>query len=65
MTTSYAMKDLWHQRHRFCNDESVIEDYDEARFVLTVHAGHGGECRQSAAALRRTSTPMATGVVSG
>ncbi|MEV6096946.1 hypothetical protein [Nocardia sp. NPDC051981] len=50
------MADLWRTRHLFCTDEPAsIESLDEARFVLTDHAGHGHTCKQFHAALRRAS----------
>lgn len=50
--------DLWNERHRFCADTPPpITGLDEARYVLSVHAGHG--CNQYFAAMRRASEPIA------
>jgi hypothetical protein len=57
--TPYALKDIWNLRHQYCEDEVPIDDLDEARFVLTVHAGHGSHCRQYLTALKRASTVTA------
>jgi len=44
--------ELWRMRHRFCNDTPEPMEFDEARFVLGEHAGHGSRCFQSLAAQR-------------
>ncbi|WP_157777843.1 hypothetical protein [Nocardia terpenica] len=54
-----ATVDLWRLRHQFCeNQPSEITDFDEARFVLGEHAGHGPTCLQFSVALARTSEPL-------
>jgi hypothetical protein len=55
MSSAYA-RELWTGRHRFCNDDpGPIATLDEARFVLTSHAGHGPDCLQYHAAMARAS----------
>jgi hypothetical protein len=56
--TVYAQRELWRERHRFCTDHPPEMSFAEARFVLGEHAGHGGTCRQFAAALCRVSQPL-------
>lgn len=47
----------WDILHRVCeNDPGEIDALDEARLVLTLHAGHGPECLQYLAGLARTSS---------
>lgn len=47
----------WDIVHRFCEDDpGPIRSFEEARRVLTIHAGHGARCLQYVAALSRTST---------
>ncbi|MFJ4653821.1 hypothetical protein ACIP5Y_21350 [Nocardia sp. NPDC088792] len=55
MNHDARLKDLWGHRHRYCHDASLPMGLDEARFVLTAHAGHGHECLQFAAAMARCS----------
>lgn len=48
---------VWRERHRICEDSpQPIDSLDEARTVLSEHAGHGPGCQQYLAALSRTST---------
>jgi hypothetical protein len=55
MTTT-ADADRWRSIHQNCADTpGPITSLEQARYVLTLHAGHGGGCRQYLAALRRTS----------
>ncbi|MEV4234565.1 hypothetical protein ACIBJI_01810 [Nocardia sp. NPDC050408] len=44
------MRELWLVQSRDCNQEPVGLTYDRARFILSVHAGHGAHCRQYLAA---------------
>ncbi|WP_225725620.1 MULTISPECIES: hypothetical protein [unclassified Nocardia] len=44
------MRELWLVQGRDCTQEPIGLDYDRARFLLTVHAGHGARCRQYLAA---------------
>ncbi|MEG8181625.1 hypothetical protein [Nocardia terpenica] len=54
-----ATIDLWRLRHQFCRDTPPpIIDLDEARFVLSEHAGHEPDCRQYFAGLARASVPV-------
>jgi hypothetical protein len=52
-------RDLWLMESRDCHHEPADLTYDRARFILAVHAGHGGGCRQylaaSAYCFRRTA----------
>jgi hypothetical protein len=57
--TIAAERDLWRERHRYCADTAVFDSFDEARYVLGEHAGHGGTCLQYVAALARTTEMMA------
>jgi hypothetical protein len=54
-----AQRDLWRERHRFCTDTPMFDSFDEARYILGEHAGHGGSCLQYVAALSRTTEMMA------
>jgi hypothetical protein len=51
----YAQRELWRERHRFCGDQPPEMSFDEARFVLGEHAGHGGHCLQYLSAQHRVS----------
>ncbi|MFJ1457808.1 hypothetical protein [Nocardia wallacei] len=44
------VRDRWLMDSRDCAHEPVDLTYDRARFILAVHAGHGGSCRQYLAA---------------
>lgn len=53
-------REQWDIIHRFCDDcPTPIASLEEARRVLTVHAGHGPGCQQYLAALSRVSEVMA------
>jgi hypothetical protein len=41
---------MWLMNSRDCSHDPGELTYDRARFILTVHAGHGGGCRQYLAA---------------
>ncbi|WP_280263629.1 hypothetical protein [Nocardia wallacei] len=43
-------RDRWLMDSRDCAHEPADLTYDRARFILAVHAGHGGRCRQYLAA---------------
>lgn len=43
-------RDMWLMNSRDCSHDPGELTYDRARFILTVHAGHGGGCRQYLAA---------------
>ncbi|MCM6775843.1 hypothetical protein NDR87_17625 [Nocardia sp. CDC159] len=51
-------RDPWLAGSRDCAHEPADLSYDHARFILAVHAGHGGGCRQylaaAASCFRRT-----------
>jgi hypothetical protein len=47
--------DLWRALHRDCAADPGPPTVDQARFVLTLHAGHGGHCHQYLGALFRIS----------
>ncbi|ATL70343.1 hypothetical protein IU500_08740 [Nocardia terpenica] len=53
------IRDRWLIDSRDCSHEPSDLDYDRARFILAVHAGHGPACRQYLAAaaycFRRTA----------
>lgn len=54
-----AMLQRWDAIHRFCTDDpGMIGSLEEARRVLTIHAGHGTGCLQYLAALSRTSAVL-------
>ncbi|MCM6778005.1 hypothetical protein NDR87_31080 [Nocardia sp. CDC159] len=56
MIAPLHQRDIWAERHRFCDDTPPpIASLDEARYVLTIHAGHDGHCRQYAAAMARAT----------
>ncbi len=44
------IRELWLVQSRDCNQEPVGLSDDRARFILSVHAGHGARCRQYLAA---------------
>ncbi|WP_054816066.1 hypothetical protein [Nocardia arizonensis] len=44
------MRELWLVQSRDCAQEPLLLDDERARFVLTVHAGHGAACHQYLAA---------------
>ncbi|WP_067839271.1 hypothetical protein [Nocardia lijiangensis] len=44
------LRELWLIQSRDCTQEPQVLDYDRARFILSVHAGHGSGCRQYLAA---------------
>ncbi|RDI68573.1 hypothetical protein [Nocardia pseudobrasiliensis] len=44
------VRDLWLAGSRNCASEPSDLSFDRARFILAVHAGHGGGCRQYLAA---------------
>ncbi|MBF6211508.1 hypothetical protein IU433_08140 [Nocardia puris] len=52
-------RELWRIQSRDCAQEPQVLDDDRARFILSVHAGHGAGCRQylaaSAFCFRRTT----------
>lgn len=50
MQTSLDRLDLWGSGHRDCAVEPTDLTPDLARFLRSVHAGHGPECRQYLAA---------------
>ncbi|MFF0491649.1 hypothetical protein ACWDSJ_20475 [Nocardia sp. NPDC003482] len=49
-TPTPGVRDLWLAASRDCAHEPLDLTYDRARFILAVHAGHGGGCRQYLAA---------------
>lgn len=51
MNITSALKDQWAQQHSDCDGNPPPMPLEEARCVLTAHAGHGSECRQFATAL--------------
>ncbi|MBY8862617.1 hypothetical protein K7711_39530 [Nocardia sp. CA2R105] len=57
-TPSSGTRDMWLMNSRDCSHEPVDLTDELARFILAVHAGHGGGCRQylaaSAYCFRRT-----------
>jgi hypothetical protein len=56
MTAIIADVDRWQLIHRYCADEpGPITSLDEARYVLSQHAGHGADCLQYLAAQCRAS----------
>jgi hypothetical protein len=44
------MRELWLVQSRDCGQEPIGLTYERARFILTVHAGHGARCHQYLAA---------------
>ena len=44
------IRELWLVQSRDCTQEPLGLTYDRARFIRTVHAGHGARCRQYLAA---------------
>ncbi|MGQ4601428.1 hypothetical protein [Nocardia sp. R6R-6] len=50
--------DRWELRSRDCTLGIVIEGQEHARYVLSVHSGHGGECRPFQDALSAVSVAM-------
>ncbi|WP_327110317.1 hypothetical protein OHB12_21200 [Nocardia sp. NBC_01730] len=44
------VRELWLVQSRDCTQEPLGLNYDRARFIRTVHAGHGASCRQYLAA---------------
>lgn len=44
------IRELWLIQSRDCGQEPLALDYDRARFILSVHAGHGARCHQYLAA---------------
>ncbi|MFC8526954.1 MULTISPECIES: hypothetical protein [Nocardia] len=51
MQTSLDTRDLWSSQHSDCAAEPTVPlDTDRARFICSMHAGHGPECRQYLAA---------------
>jgi hypothetical protein len=40
------IRELWLVHSRDCAQEPVGLTYERARFILTVHAGHGARCSQ-------------------
>ncbi len=52
-------RELWLIQSRDCTQEPVGLSYDRARFIRTVHGGHGAHCHQylaaSAFCLRRAA----------
>ncbi len=40
------IRELWLIQSRDCTQEPLSLDYDRARFILSVHAGHGAVCHQ-------------------
>ncbi|GAA5100548.1 MULTISPECIES: hypothetical protein [Nocardia] len=44
------VRELWRVQSRDCGLDPVGLSYDRARFILTVHGGHGARCRQYLAA---------------
>ncbi|MET7771462.1 hypothetical protein [Nocardia sp. NPDC005366] len=44
------IRELWLIQSRDCTQEPLSLDEDRARFIRSVHAGHGAACRQYLAA---------------
>ncbi|WP_405160541.1 hypothetical protein OG203_29625 [Nocardia sp. NBC_01499] len=44
------VRELWLVQSRDCTQDPVGLSYDRARFILTVHGGHGARCHQYLAA---------------
>ncbi|MEU7764083.1 hypothetical protein AB0B25_03015 [Nocardia sp. NPDC049190] len=44
------VRDLWLVHSRDCAQEPIGLNYARARFICTVHGGHGANCRQYSAA---------------
>jgi hypothetical protein len=60
VVTTAAQRDLWHERHRYCEDDpSPIDSFDEARYILGEHSGHGGGCLLFAPPLARPTQNLA------
>ncbi|MFF3222242.1 hypothetical protein ACFYV7_05555 [Nocardia suismassiliense] len=44
------VRELWLVQSRDCAQDPVDLSYERARFILTVHGGHGARCHQYLAA---------------
>ncbi|WP_028478913.1 hypothetical protein [Nocardia sp. CNY236] len=44
---STELHDLWRHQYNDCALETAPTSLEQARFVLCIHRGHGGECLQA------------------
>ncbi|MGY4098024.1 hypothetical protein ACW2Q0_00425 [Nocardia sp. R16R-3T] len=50
--------DLWASAARDCSRDIVIEGQEHARYLLSAHSGHGGECQPFQDALSAVSVAL-------